>query len=71
MGSGILGRMLYMIKWTNDSGEWVSIKGAIYNGLLVPVFGDLNGSLAYALINILFWLAILWWLYEKKVFVKI
>lgn len=71
VGSGILGRFMYMIKWQNDAGDWVSIKGALYNGMLVPMFGDMNGSLAYAILNILFWLAILWYLYEKKIFWKI
>jgi predicted acyltransferase len=71
VGSGILGRFMYMIKWKNDVGDWVTIKGAIYNGLMVPLFGNLNGSLAYAITFILFWLVILWVLYEKKIFWKI
>ena len=71
VGSGILGRFLYMIKWTNETGEWVSLKGAIYNGFFVPLAGPLHGSELYALTFILFWLAILWYLYVKQIFWKI
>ncbi len=71
VGSGIMGRLMYMIKTTNADGEIVGIKQAIYSGLYVPLAGDLNGSLLYALTNIAFWLAILWYLYSKKIFVKI
>jgi len=71
VGSGIIGRLMYMIKTTNAEGEIISIKHAIYSGFFVPMAGELNGSLLYALTNIAFWLAILWYLYSKKIFVKI
>jgi len=71
VGSGIIGRLMWMIKTTNAEGEIISIKHALYNGFFVPLAGDLNGSLLYALTNIAFWLAILWYLYSKKIFVKI
>lgn len=71
VGSGIMGRLMYMIKTTNAEGEIISIKHAIYTGFFVPLAGDLNGSLLYALTNIAFWMAILWYLYSKKIFVKI
>lgn len=71
VGSGILGRLMYMLKTTDANGEIISIKTALYQGVYVPLAGDLNGSLLYAITNILFWLAILWYLYSKKIFVKI
>ncbi|MBT3253442.1 MAG: DUF1624 domain-containing protein [Candidatus Marinimicrobia bacterium] len=71
VGSGIIGRLMYMVKTTNAEGDIISIKYALYSGLFVPMAGDLNGSLLYALTNIAFWLAILWYLYSKKIFVKI
>jgi len=71
VGSGILGRLMYMIKTTDAQGNIVSIKQALYAGFYVPLAGELNGSLLFALTNIAFWLAILWWLYSKKIFVKI
>lgn len=71
VGSGIIGRLMYMVKTTNAEGDIISIKHALYSGFFVPLAGDLNGSLLYALTNIAFWLAILWYLYSKKIFVKI
>jgi predicted acyltransferase len=71
VGSGIIGRLMYMLKTTDAQGHIISIKQAIYTGFYVPLAGELNGSLLYAITNILFWLAILWYLYYKKIFVKI
>jgi len=71
VGSGIIGRLMYMMKTTNSAGEIVSIKSAMYEGFFVPLAGNLNGSLLFALTNIAFWLAILWYLYHKKIFIKI
>jgi len=52
-------------------GEGMSLQGFIYNKLLVPWAGPLNGSLLYPLILLLIWLAILHPLYNKKIFIKI
>ena len=71
VGSGIIGRLMYMMKTSNSAGEIVSIKSAMYSGFYVPLAGELNGSLLFALTNIAVWLAILWYLYSKKIFVKI
>lgn len=71
VGSGIIGRLMYMMKTTNAEGDIISLKHAIYSGFFVPLAGNLNGSLLYALTNIVFWLAILWYLYSRKIFVKI
>jgi len=71
VGSGIIGRFMYMLKTTNAEGDIISIKQALYSGIFVPLAGDLNGSLLYALTNIAVWLAILWYLYSKRIFVKI
>jgi len=71
VGSGIIGRLMIMLKTTNAEGNIVSIKTALYSGFYVPLAGELNGSLLFAITNILFWLAILWYLYSKKIFVKI
>jgi len=71
VGSGIIGRIMYMVKTTDAEGNIISIKQAMYSGFFVPLAGELNGSLLFAITNILFWLAILWYLYVKKIFVKI
>jgi len=47
------------------------LKSFIYNKLLVPWAGPLNGSLLFPIILLLIWLAILHPLYRKKIFIKI
>ncbi len=71
VGSGILGRLMYYIKWEGTDGNFITLKQSIYKSLYAPYFSDLNASLLYALTNIAFWLAVLWYLYSKKIFVKI
>jgi len=71
VGSGIIGRLMYRIKWVGADGNFITLKQSIYHSLYTPYFSDLNASLLYAITNIAFWLAILWYLYYKKIFVKI
>ena len=52
-------------------GEAMSLPSFIYNKLLVPWAGPLNGSLLYPIILLLIWFAILHLLYRKKIFIKI
>jgi len=52
-------------------GEGMSLQSFIYNKLFVPWAGPLLGSLLYPLILLLIWLAILYPLYKKKIFIKI
>jgi len=52
-------------------GEWVSIHAYVYNQWLSPVFGDLMGSLVFALLFV----TLNWFigniLYKKKIFIKL
>ena len=49
----------------------ISVKGYLYNTIFQPLAGDFNGSLLYALSHVLaFWL-LLYWMYRKKIFIKI
>ncbi len=60
-GAGILPRALNMIKITDEA-----LLSYFYQNALVPVFSNpLNASLAYAVINVIFWSGIV--LYLKKV----
>jgi predicted acyltransferase len=43
----------------------------IYRTVFVPWAGPLNGSLAFAIANILIWYGLLELMYRKKIFVKI
>ncbi len=71
VGSGVLARVLYLVKVPVDGGRHISLKHFIYSRLLVPWAGELNGSLAFAVLFILLWLAVLWVLYRRRIFIKV
>lgn len=67
-GAGILPRALNMIK----TGEGHALLSAFYQNGLVPVFKDpRNSSLAFALVNVLFWSLVLLYLRKQKMIIKV
>jgi len=71
VGSGLLARVLVLVKVTNTEGARVSLKTVLYGGIWRPLAGPLNGSLLYALATTLLWWFVLWLLYRKQIFIKI
>jgi predicted acyltransferase len=71
VASGVVGRLLFLIKWNGADGNPVTLKGYIYDHFFASWAGALNGSLAFAIFYILFWLAPMWWLYRRKIFIKV
>lgn len=70
--SGVVGRLLIQIKLSvGSAGEPVALKTIIYDHLFVPFFSPINASLAFAVVYILFWLAIMWIFYKKQIFLKV
>jgi len=68
--SGIWAKTILRINFSLD-GSIVSGYSYLYRSLFVPLAGDLNGSLLFALAHVLgFWL-ILYWLYRKKIFIHL
>ena len=46
-------------------GAWM------YDHLFAPGFGDLNGSLLYAIVHIIVFWMIVWWMDKKRIYVKV
>ncbi|MEW6654860.1 MAG: DUF5009 domain-containing protein [Bacteroidota bacterium] len=69
--SGVVSIMLSRISWVNDIGSKVSVKSFLYNTFFTPLLSPINASLAWALFYVLFWLAIMWIFYKKKIFLKV
>lgn len=70
--SGLIAKALYYIKWEDATGNTITLKGWLYDGLFVPVFANpMNASLAFALANVLLLLGIAWILYWQKIFIKV
>ncbi len=68
--SSFVATLMEMISFSFH-GETVTLKGFIYSSLLQPVFGNYIGSLAFALLYVLFWLWIMSGFYKKRIFIKV
>ncbi|GAB4149657.1 MAG: lpg1661 family Dot/Icm T4SS effector [Ignavibacteriales bacterium] len=69
--SGIVGRIMYMVKWTGDDGNIVTIKSYLFDNFFLSWLEPINASLAWAIVYILVWLGLMWILYAKKIFIKV
>lgn len=67
--SGLMAKLLYMIQLPEQWGG--TLKGFFYQGLLELGLAPINASMIFAIGYVLFWLAIMWILYRKKIFIKI
>lgn len=68
--SGILTKTLIIIK-INSQGEIVSLYTWIFKNIFVPIAGNMNGSLLFAITYVIFWLGIMSIFYKFKIFIKI
>lgn len=68
--SGIVGRLLYLIKWPTENGV-ITLKGWLMDHFFLSWLSPVNASLAFAMVFVLIsWLA-MYWLYKKGIFIKI
>lgn len=65
------GSMMANLKVIPADGHMISVKSWLFNEALAPVAGNMNGSLLYSVFIMVFYWAILWILYKKKIFIKI
>lgn len=71
VASGILGRLLFMIKFQNAAGETVALKTLIYSNLFTSWLAPRNASLFYSIVYVFAWFLILVPLYRRKIFIKV
>ena len=69
--SGIVGRIMYMVKWNGTDGSVVTIKSYLFDNFFLSWLEPINASLAWAIVYILVWLGLMWILYAKKIFIKV
>ena len=69
--SGILERIITMIKVTNAAGAVVSLQTFLYDKFFLSWLAPINASLAWAIVTVLFFLGLMWILYVKKIFIKV
>ncbi len=69
--SGLIPRILTMIKVNMPDGTTVNSREWMYETFFSPYFSPINASLAGAVTFILIWLVILWWMYSKNIIIKV
>ncbi|MBE0567625.1 MAG: DUF1624 domain-containing protein [Krumholzibacteria bacterium] len=71
LGSGLLARVLGLVRVADGGGVTVSLRHWLTTRLGEPLAGPTGGSLLYALANVAFWLLVLWVMDRRGLRVKI
>jgi predicted acyltransferase len=69
--SGLMAKLLGIIKVTNTNGESIALQGWIFDSIFIPLASPINASLMYAISYILLWLFLMWLLYRKRIYIKV
>jgi predicted acyltransferase len=71
VGSGVLARCIYTLWKVQYNGRPTPVETVVYKSVFEPWLEPRNASLAMAIATVLFWLAILTWMYRRKIFLKV
>jgi predicted acyltransferase len=71
VGSGVLARCIYTLWKVQYDGKPTPVETVIYKSVFEPWLEPKNASLAMAFATVLFWFAILAWMYRKRIFLKV
>lgn len=69
--SGLIPRILNLIKVTMPDGSKISSREWVHQTYFTPYFSPVNASLAGAIAFVLIWMVILWWMYNRKIIIKV
>jgi predicted acyltransferase len=69
VASGMLSKMMTRVRVGGADGT--SLYGWIYEHVFRSWAGDFNGSLAFALSYVLFWLGLMWLMHSRRIYIKI
>ncbi len=70
--SGIWARSMWMLfRIENSEGNMISASGWLFQHVFLPLAGNLNGSLLYAITHVVFFWLIGYVLYKRKIFIKV
>ena len=68
--SGVVARLLYLIKW-QTAGEVITLKEWLVNSFFLTWLSPVNASLAFALFFVFLSYLTMFYLYKKHIFIKI
>jgi len=71
VGSGVLARCIYSIFKVARDGKRISLQQGIHETLFTPWLSPINASLAFAVTFVLFWYAILFFMYKRNIVFKV
>jgi predicted acyltransferase len=71
VGTGIMARLMGLIKVSNGEGKTQALQAYIYNHFYASWLTPNNASLAFAISFILLWLFLMWLLYRKHIIIKV
>jgi predicted acyltransferase len=71
VGTGVMARLMGLIKFSRPDGTRRSLQGVIYNNAFASWLPPNRASLAFAISFILLWLFFMWLLYRKNIIIKI
>ncbi|MCA8829202.1 acyltransferase family protein [Hymenobacter pini] len=69
--SGLIPRLLNMVKITGANGQETGLRNWLYDTLFVPYFSPINASLAGAITCVLIWFVVLWLMYRRNIIIKV
>ncbi len=69
--SGVVGRLLSLIKIPQPDGTALSLQAAIYQSVFVPIASPLNASMLYAICFITVMFLVVWFMYWRKWVLKV
>lgn len=69
--SGLVAKLLYLIKFAGPDGKEITLKTWIYQGFFVPYFSPLNASLMFAIAFNLLMFFVAWVMWKKRWFLKV
>ena len=71
VASGLVAKTLVLWRVPTGGGGTTSAYNFLYETLFASWAGPLNGSLAFAIATVLFWLGVAWAMYARRIFLKV
>ena len=71
VGSGLMARLMGLIKVPRADGTRIALKTWLYDKLFLSWLPPYPASLSFAIAFILLWLGLMWILYKRKIFIKV
>lgn len=71
VGSGLMERLLGLIKISQSDGNQTSLGSWIYQHAFLSWLSPINASLGFAIAFVLVWLGLMWILYWRKIYIRI